>query len=262
MLFLVGLLLVVAVGGATAGVVTVLDLDEEDAGGTGGDGTSPTVGTGTTLPPLRADQIEVTGVAVGVTVEGVDVDPVPSPMEVTVAAEVADRGATLRDVEVDGEITDVAWDGGRPFRLLGAELGIRGRGVNLFASANAVTIGFPDEAVHELVAGSYGLETPVAIGSGLARPQDSVAFEATDGSTVVFRGNATTAMLPQAFEFDATTGRVLLQGQLGVRRPDGTAVEATSVELPTGIYTITFTPRADLSGYDVEALLQGEVLVT
>lgn len=255
-LFVVGLLVVLAVGGVTFGVVQVLDLDEEDvAADVGGDGDDPTLPEPPDASVLRADQVEVTGFATGVTVEGATLEEIPTPLVVQ------GGGATLTDVEVDGELAEIVWDGGRPFSLRGAGALIP-RELNVFAAPTSVTLGFVDEVVNEIRPGSYGLETPVAVGfSGVAVAQDAVAFAATVESTIRFRGGSTTSILPRELSFESG-GKVVLQGQLEVRRPDGTTANAAGVELPDGSYRLRATPRRDGSGYDVEALLQGAVLVT
>jgi hypothetical protein len=256
-LFLGGLLLVLAVGGATAGVTVLLDLGDDDRSAIepGDDGsTGPS--------ELLEDQVAVTGLAVGVTVQGATFERLDTPLTVTTPAPGGGAGATLHDVEVDGDPTEVVWDAGRPFDLQGAGLGIIPRSLNIFAAPTAITVGFPDEEVHELVSGAYGLQTPVAVGrGGLAIPQQAVAFEATVESTIVFRGGATTSILPRPLEFESA-GRVLLQGILEVRRPDGSTIAATAVELPEGGFRLACTPRPDGTGYDVEVLLQGDVTVT
>ena len=256
MLFLVGLLVIATVAAATFGVVQALGLDEEDIaaddpaiGGEGGDPSET---------PLAPNQVEVTGIATGVTVEGATIDRIESPLVVT--APQGAGGGTLTDVEVDGELTDIAWDAGRPFDLQGTG-GVEPQSLNLFAAPTAITVGFPDDIVSTFIPGSYALETPVAIGrGGLGRPQQSVAFEATVESTLVFRGGATTSILPRELTLEAS-GRVLLQGTFRVRRSDGTVAEVAGVELPEGEYRITATPRPDATGYDIEALLQGQVNV-
>lgn len=261
-MFSIGLAVVLAVAGVTFVVAQALGVDDDGLGSG-----PPTVDDGGVVGPsgeavLRADQVEVTGVAVGVTIEGATLEQLDTPLVVTTSQQGNGAGATLTDVEVDGQITDVVWDAGRPFNLEGASLGIRPQSLNLFAAPAAITVGFPDGLVNELVAGSYGLETPVAIGrGGLARSQDAVAFEATVESTIVFRGGATMSLLPRELQFESG-GRVLLQGTLQVRQPDGTTHEATGVELPEGAYSLTATPRPDGTGYNIRALLQGPVTVT
>jgi hypothetical protein len=266
-LFLVGLVAVIVVAAITVGVVVALDLDGEtgdvarstdDGGVVGGDGAT----TETTLRPLADDQVEVTGVATGITVERVHVERIDTPLQVTTEAGPGVGGATLFDVEVDGQPSTIEWDGGRPFDLQGAGLGILPQTVNVFAAPTAITFGIPDGAVNGLAPGSYGLATPVAVGAaGLARPLDSVGFAATVESTVVFRGGATTSTLPRQMTFEGP-GHVLLQGALHVRNGDDTTVDSPTVELPDGPFELTFTPRPDGSGYDVSAVLQGTVTVT
>lgn len=253
-LFVVGLLVVAAVGGVTFGVVQVLDLDDEGVAAVAG-GDDPTLPEPPDPSALRADQVEVTGFATGVTVEGATLEEIPTPLVVQ------GGGATLTDVEVDGELAEVVWDGGRPFSLRGAGALIP-RELAVFAAPTAITLGFIDEVVNEIRPGSYGLETPVAIGfAGVGVAQDAVAFAATVESTIRFRGGSTTSILPRELSFESA-GRVVLQGELEVRRPDGTSATAAGVELPEGSYRLTVTPRPDGSGYDIEALLQGSVLVT
>ena len=262
MLFLIGLLVVAAVAGATFGVVKALGLDEDDVDAGGPDVTVGDGGGGTPESPeieLLEDQVEVTGTAVGITVEGAAFDRIDTPFVVTTPAR-GQGGATLTDVEVDGQLTDVVWDAGQPFDLRG-DGGIIPQAMNLFAAPAAITIGFPDERVNEIVPGSYGLETPVAIGrGGLARPQNAVAFEATAESTLVFRGGASTSIPPRELSLEAG-GRVVVEGTLRVRRPDGTTADVAGVELVEGAYRVNATPRPDGTGYDVRVLLQGPVTV-
>ena len=256
-LFLVGLLAVAAVGGITFAVATALDLGDDDvASGPGG-----TTGDAPVVDPVPGDQVQVTGLALGITVEGATLPRVDTPLTVTVPGTgIAGAGATITDVEVDGELTDVVWDGGRPLDLRGQGLGISPPDVNLFAAPSAITIGFLDGIVNQLEPGSYGLQTPVAFGDeGVARPVESIAFEATVESTIAFRGGATTALLPREMELQST-GRVLIEGDLLVSQAGAQAVPAQRVELPAGDFTVRFTPRGDGSGYDVEALLRGTVV--
>lgn len=259
--FLAGLAVVAAVAAATFGVVVGLGLD--DGGGGSGAGDDPTlVGDPTTAPgeiPLLEGQVAITGTATGVTVEGATIDVIPSPLVVGAGD---GRGAILTGVEIDGVTTDIVWDGGRDFDLQAGGLGIRPSRLDIYAAPTAVTLGFPDGLAHALVPGVYGLRTPVAIGSGgLAQAEDAVAFAATEQSAIAFRGGATTSILPRELGFEAA-GRVVVQGTLRVRRPVGDPVDATAVELPDGRYRLTIRPLPDGTGYEVEALLQGDVQVT
>jgi hypothetical protein len=262
LLFLAGLAIVAAVAAATFGVVVALGLDDDaddavaggsddpvvDPGDAGGDGTA-----------LLANQVRLTGTATGVTVEGATVERIDTPLIVTGGD---GRGATLTDVEIDGVRTDIVWDGGRDLDLRAGGLAILPSRLNIFAAPAAVTLGFPDDVVHALAPGVYGLQTPVALGSGgLAQAEDAVAFAATPETAIAFRGGATTSILPRELTFEAA-GRVVVEGTLRVEQPTGTPADATKVELPDGQYRLTITPLADGSGYEIEALLQGDVELT
>lgn len=263
--FLGGLAVVLVVAGVTFAVVQALGLDEDDAVAAGDDPTvvDPGGPTPTTEPELvlAEDQVEITGVAVGLTVEGSTLERIETPLVVTVPEPGAGAGATLFDVEVDGLLSEVVWDGGRPFDLEGVG-GIVPGSLNLFAAPTSITVGFVDGVANQFVPGSYGLETPIAVGrDGLAQAQGAVAFRATVESTVVFRGGARTSMLPRELQLEAS-GRVLIEGELEVRRADGVSASATIVELPAGAYRVEATPRRDATGYDVTILLQGDITVT
>lgn len=254
-MFLGGLGVVALVAAVTFGAVQVLGLDEDDLSAGGDDPTIAGDGSGEPGAGLRADQVEVTGIAVAITVEGSTIDQLPAPLTVT------GGGGTVRDVEVDGRLSEIVWDGGRPFVLEGAGA-LHPQAVNLFAEPTVITVGFVDEVVNELDPGSYGLETPVAVGTGgVAVARDAVPFSASAESTVVFRGGSTTSILPTELSFEAD-GRVILAGDFQVRRPDGTTAQAGGIELAEGSYRLTATPRPDGSGYDVTALLQGPIAVT
>lgn len=258
LLFLAGLAAVAAVAAATFGVVVALGLDDDvdDGVATGSDDPVVDPGDGTALLP---DQVRVTGTATGVTVEGATVERIDTPLIVTGGD---GRGATLTDVEIDGVLTDIVWDGGRDLDLRAGGLAILPSRLDIYAAPTAVTLGFPDDVVHALAPGVYGLQTPVAIGSGgLAQAEDAVAFAATQESAIAFRGGATTSILPRELTFEAA-GRVVVEGTLRVEQPAGTPADATRIELPEGRYRVTITPLADGSGYEVEALLQGDVQVT
>jgi hypothetical protein len=256
-LFLVGMLVVGAVAGLTFAVASALDLDDDGDVAAGPDETIVPDTESPTVVTTPADQVEVTGTAIGITIEGGTLPRIDTPLMITAPP---NGGATLTDVEVDSELEDIVWDAGRPFDLRAEGLGIRPPVVNLFAAPSAITIGFVDAVVNELEPGAYGLQTPVAIGrEGLATPVDSVAFEATVESTISFHGGATTAILPRQMELQAA-GRVLIQGQLTVTQPSGATVDVDQIELPAGDFQVSFTPRGDGSGYDVTALLRGPVV--
>jgi hypothetical protein len=254
-LFIGLLAAVVAVGGLTAIAVDVLDLeDETDGVATGaGDGSTSTVPA---RPGPGPGQAFVTGTVSAVHIEGANVDPIPTPFEVTTPERGQGAGATFEAVDVDGEVATIDWTAGTPltFESDGGALVVGP--VVLDADANAITIGL-DGVVHGFRDAGYSLTGSVAVGvAGIARPRDAVDFVATSASTVSFAGGATTVLAPQALVIRGP-GRVVLQGQLNVERSDGSD-EVTSVELPQGPFQVTLTPVP--GGYTIDAVLQGDTL--
>jgi hypothetical protein len=104
------------------------------------------------------------------------------------------------------------------------------------------------------------LRTPVAVGAaGLGATRDGVTFEATDATTISFRGGATTPG-PQGELVLTGPGRVVLDGSLEVRTATGT-VTASHVELVDGPFELRLVPVPD-GTWVIRATLQGEVVAT
>lgn len=272
-LFAAGLALVLAVALATWGVVVVLDVggggpDPVAVDGSGGPGSTAAGdgggdGTGSLAEDLAPGQVGVVGLATSLLAERALVDLVPVPLSVEPTGDGGPAGATLLDVAVDGEPAEIAWDGGRPLALHGDGVGLAlYQRVGLEALPASMAITFAAGDVHGFSPGAYVLRTPVAVGrSGIARPVDEVAFEATVESTITFAGPARATLLPRALSAEGP-GRLVLRGALEIRRADGTTATARAIELPDGPFRLRLTPRGDGTGYDVEAILEGDVVAT
>jgi hypothetical protein len=267
LLFLLGLLAVGAVAGATFGIASVAGLGDDDevvADQPAMDVPTTTVGsTGTTAGGLSPDQVEVTGIATDVTIEEVQHFPALAlPLTVTTPERGFGAGARITDVGVDGAQALVTWDAGRPFVLGPGEGSLVPSIVNAYLAPGTCTVGFPDGRAQGLSHGTYSLQTPVAVshGAGLGEAHDEgVTFETNDLSAVSFTGGASASIPPASLDL-VGPGRVVIAGEaLTVRHPDGTTTTATSVEVPAGS---AFTLHAEplLGGlWQVTALLQGDL---
>jgi hypothetical protein len=264
-LFFLGLLVAGAVAGATFGVTRVLDLDTGDdtivAPPTTTEGPTTTAGIGEG-GPLAPDQVEITGTAMNVSVEGIRFEPILTPFVVSTPERGFGAGARLTAIAVDGSDALVTWDAGRPFDLSGDGGSLVVGLVNLYLGQNAATVGFPERGVHGFGPGHYHLNTPVAVahGAGLGEARETIDFDATDLSAVAFTGGASTPV-PVVERSLTGPGRVVLSGgALHVRHPDGTVTDVASIELPQGAFELDVIPLIDGSGWQVTALLQGAVV--
>ena len=262
-LFLIGLLVLGVAGGATFGIAQVIGVDDDSGDGGEGQG-SVTSTTPTSDPSLTPEQVSVSGTVSAMTIEGAVLSEVTVPSVVTPSAGLG-AGARFEDVLVDGETSTIAWDAGRPL-VFGEATPLRVlllAPVSLTADLAGIVVTFAEGAVHGVAPADYGIIAPVAVSSGgLARPRDAVDFTASAATTVAFTGGANSTIAPIPMSVTGP-GRVVLEGQLLLRRPDGTTTEVTRVELPTGSYRVAFTPRVDATGYDLtDALLEGTITAT
>ena len=251
-LFLIGLLAVGVVGAVALGVGTLAGVGDEGL-------PDPAAATPTSNPALTADQVSVTGVATGITLEGAVLPEIAVSGVATPSAGLG-SGARFADVVVDGDPATIVWDAGRPLVFAAATpLRLRPAPLTLTAAAEGTAFTFVDDSVHAVLPGDYEIDTSVAVSTGgLASPEDSVTFSAGEASTVAFTGSAFSAMPPATIAATGP-GRVVLLGTLQLHRPDGTTTAVSSVELPSGSYRVSFAPSAT-GGYDLtEALLEGAV---
>jgi hypothetical protein len=262
MLFLVGLLVVAAIGGVTFGIAAVLGVGDDSGGGDDGG----VVGGGTTSSTvpvaLAADQVSVTGVATNLTIYGAVVDEIIADT-ITVPSAGLTSSGTFEGALVDGDDSTIVWDAGRPLAFApSTPLRLRPAPVNLTIGPDSMNVAFPDDSVHRVEPGDYTINAPTAVSSGgLGRPMDTVSFTANDDTTVKFTGSASATILPLAMTARGP-GQVGLEGTFQVVHPDGTVEDATQIGLPGGSFQITFTPNADGSGYDLSnVILEGGVVV-
>lgn len=236
------------VAAVTAAVVDAFDLAEGGSTVAGGSTTSTT-----SDQSLRPDQVRVSGVLSAIHVEGCTVDPLPLPVTIEAPERGASNGASIAGVNVGGKPATIEWDAGRPLQLSGAgpleldpltvELGPGGIGLRV----GGTVVGFTP--------GEQRIDTPVAVGqSGLARPKDSVTFEATARSTMSLRGASTITVAPPKGLSCTGPGLVALAGELTVVTATGSS-RATKIDLPKGAFELELV--AGPAGYAVDAVLQG-----
>lgn len=257
-LFVVGLLVVAAVGGITFGVASVAGVGDDDVA-------APVATTPTSDPDLTAAQVTVTGTATSINIQGAVLPAdVIVPAVVTPSAGLG-AGARFEGVLVDGEPASVSWDAGRPLAL-GADTPLRlraGTPLGILATPAGVVVAFVDGVAYAVVPGDYRIEAPVAVTTtGLGSSVEALTFTAGDASTVAFTGGANGTM--PASELSATgPGSVSLQGTFEVHHPDGTVQGATDVALPAGSFRLAAAPTADGTGFTLtDALLEGLIIVS
>lgn len=208
------------------------------------------------IPPQGAVIVE--GTVTEVHMEGGRTDtasPLRLPLTITTPTRGEGSGASLRQVSVDGQLTDVEWDGGTPLGLNG-DGGILTGPITLDLDPSSTTVAFGIEA-HGFAPGTYQLSGPVAVGTGgLARPADALTFTAGTDAAALFRGEASTTFDTRDGAFKGP-GKLALTGDLTLRHPDRTTTAAKSVVLDSGPFTLKVT--VDAQGVRIQALLQGQV---
>lgn len=240
--------------------VTVVAHDRLDAGSGAGDqvvsGPDGAVGTSTTLPEAAVPgpgQVRVRGTVSAVHLEGAVLDPrrVPTPLTI-----VSDRGfgngGELTGVVVDGKPSTVVWDGGRPFALVTGGAIVLGPVVaDLAPDGLHLVLG---GGAHELMPGTYRLDTPVAVGSsGIATPRDNVVFEATTRSLFEAHGDAGIVLGPDAPRHLVGPGRVVLAGALELTDAAGTRA-ASGLSVDQAAFDLTLTPDG-VGGWRIAGLV-------
>ena len=264
MKYFAGLLAVVALvcGATVAGYVyfeRAVDTRSGNGNSGGGDDGGVIASGGTTTVPTslpNADQVIVTGTITTLHLEEARIVSVPMPITITTPERGEGAGASIQNVQVDGATTDIEWDAGTPLALAGnGGALVTGPCTVDVDSANAtVSLG---ASPHGFTAATYSVTSSVAIGTGsLARPADHVTMVAGDQSAITFRGDASTtfAIVPLSM---VGSGKVTIQGDLVIVRPDSSQQRITSVSFATGQFKVKVNPTAN--GPQVNATLQGAV---
>ena len=243
---------------AVVGLTVVLH-DRLDDGTAAGD---QVIGDGsaTTSPDdgSSSGNLEVAGRITAIHLEGAVLDPQTVTTPLTISSDRGfGNGGELTGVTVSGKDSSVVWDGGRPFVLSS------GPGIVL----DPVTVDLADGKVRcslsgtssSVVAGSYQLDTPVAVGgTGIATPRESVAF--TAGPRAHFEAHGDAALLlggdtPHTF---TGPGLVHLEGDLVVNSEEG-AQAAKSLDLRSGPFELTLSPTEG-GGWTVSGHVQSKVV--
>jgi len=251
-----GFLAVALVAAATVGAVKVFDLDEDDGPAASSTTTSLSAASTSTTNNVPVGQAEISGTVTAFTAHDVvlaSLAALPMPITVTTPERGFGAGAEIDGAEVDGEPSTIVWDAGRPLNLAGdggslvlAQVGLA---MNPDGSFNVLL----DGPAMGFAPGDYSIDTPVAVGSGIGTPRDSVDFTATDDTTIVFAGNASTVIGPQPISLTGP-GSLDITGSFTVTTADGTST-VTHIVFDTGPLTIDLVPVA--GGYTITGVLQG-----
>jgi hypothetical protein len=140
------------------------------------------------------------------------------------------NGARINGTVIDERPSIIEWDAGRPMALGGdGKLELNEVDVELTGAGLRLALG---GRTHRLLAGSYRIDAPVAVGSvGLTTPRDAVSFTTTrGGAELVARGDAAIVLRDVTALF-LGPGSVELGGDLSVTTADGTR-PAGQVRLP------------------------------
>jgi hypothetical protein len=241
--------------GLTVVVDDVLDL--------GGPADDPVIGadpatTGTTVAPaeaLRPDQARVSGTVTAVRLGAAALEPRVLDLPLVIEADRGfGNGARINGTVVDERPSIIEWDAGRPMALGGdGKLELNEIDVELTGAGLRLALG---GRTHRLLAGSYRIDAPVAVGSvGLTTPRDAVSFTTTrGGAELVARGDAAIVLRDVSALF-LGPGSVELGGDLSVTTADGSR-PAGQVRLPDGRFEVTVRAGPD-GTWEVEAILQG-----
>ncbi len=256
MKYFAGLLAVVAlVAAATVGAYRLWDNTTRTSSSDNGGVLSTPSSTIPPGQPTPADnQVFVFGSVTAGHLENAVLDPLPMPVTVTTPQRGEGAGATIKGVTVGGKNSQIEWDAGRPFQLSGdgGALLVPTTVVDIADGAATVSL---DGRSAGLQPGTYTLDTPVAVSTGgLARPTDSVTFDAAGGTALEFRSGSATG-LPQTAHITGQ-GTVTFEGVLSVAHADRTIRAAKSITLDSGQYdlTIVSTPNG---GFTLYATLTG-----
>ena len=187
---------------------------------------------------------QVTGKVTAVHLTGAVLDPrvLPAPFTMT-ATRGFGNGAQLPNVRVNGAVSNINWDAGRPF-VLSAGAGIQMGPVNADLVSGGIRLLVGDTA-EPFLPGTYQLDTPVAVGGASTTPteKDAVTFTVRDGDGAQLQptGDASIVLGPSSAVHLKGPGRVHLEGSFTVT-VDGKRRSAKAVDLQVGPYDLVFTP--------------------
>jgi hypothetical protein len=226
-----------------AGTVVIHDKLSDDDSTTAttlpGDTTITTSGApGATLVAGRVTVVHLTGAVL-------DPRVLAAPFTMT-ATRGFGNGAQLPNVRVNGAISNVSWDAGRPFVLSsGPGVELDPSTVDLTPSGFRLLVG---DTAASFLSGTYQLDTPVAVGGASTTPteKDAVTFDVRDGDGAQLQptGDANIVLAPSRGAVHLKgPGRVHLEGSFTVT-VDGKRRSARSVDLRTGPYELVFTPAS------------------
>ena len=264
MKYFAGLVAIVAlVCGATVLIYNKFESDVSTKGNsTSGQDTGVVqAGNTTTFPTLvpAATQVIVTGTITALHVEK-GRTKVPMPLTINTANRGEGAGATIAQVTVDDQPTDIEWDAGTPLNLDGPGGAIVTAACTIDVDPTNTTIDFGLDA-HGFAPGTYTVSSPVAIGTGsLAKPADQATFVDTDTGSIVFRGDASAQFPTISLDVAGSDGKVDIKGDLDVLRPDGSQTKYSAVSLPMGKFTISVLPAG--GKLNIHAVLEGDVTTT
>lgn len=220
-----------------------------------------TVATSTTTSTsggdALADAVEVTGAISRMHLELAIPEPRTLAAPFTITAERGfGNGGTITAVRVEGTPATIEWDAGRPF-VISSGRALLLDPVSMDLTPIGIRLNLAD-GVHGFAAGTYHLDTPVAVGSsGVASPRESVVFDADDDSRFELRGNAALFLQGSSVRRLRGPGTVHLEGTFELRDQTGTR-SVTKVDVEDAPFELTLTP-ADGGGWRLEARLGGEI---
>jgi hypothetical protein len=201
----------------------------------------------------------VNGTVTAVHLTGAVLDPrvLPAPFTMT-ATRGFGNGAQLPNVRVNGAISNISWDGGRPF-VLTAGPGVQLDPVNVDLTPDGFRLLLGDTA-STFLPGTYQLDTPVAVGGASTTPveKDRVTFTVRDGDGAQLQptGDANVVLSRDGAVHLKGPGSVHLEGDVVVT-VDGKKHSAKRLDLRVGPYDLVFTP-ASKGGWFVAGEVQDQ----
>jgi hypothetical protein len=215
-------------------------------------GGTPATTTTVDLGPAPAPgQVFLLGTVDRLTVEGAQAPPIPTPFVLTPVERGAGK-ATIENALVNGRRTSIAWGGGAPLPISGAEgsIDLAGAKVDIDATGSTWTV----DGARPLKPGTYRASASVGVGEGgLANPRDSVTFTADARTILNAQGGVVLKVAPARQELTGP-GKVVGTGQFQVR--DQTSrTPATRFQFGAGPYTVVVTPAN--GRLEIDAVLQG-----